>query len=573
MKKILSLILAALMLCTMFVIAVPAAGADGQTGPEIIAGAAVLPEGHRMSSITITYAEDIEDFNAENLKFYSGRNMQETECEAVTDGASITVSFSPVSPTSAFEITYEGVINGVSGAVLADNPTYTLDDLDAVNTAIADDFTEGTYTSYYYDESGVLCEMTIPYRLYIPENAGSSEPLPLVFTLHGSGEAGNDNFKHITANQIATCWADPEWQAENPCYVLSPQWPDSSYSNDPYMLDVCIGILHQLARDVIDRYNVDETRVYAATLSMGSRMITRFMERYPEMFVSALVVCGNAVAADLTHLTQPAIWFLHAENDPVNKVEGSINAYNDCVAAGNQHVKLTIFTTEEMNGLFGHASWQLVYGHREYMDWLFSWQADGIRAEAPESAETGEEFIIDAYLDDAYTAVKLVNENGRNISIKALNIEDGEYLNNWNISTSIGTAGEAREISVMAKKSGGEYELIGTVAMDIVQAQESTGARAAVEKAEFASDTVQAGETVAIEVTSNLLASRIKIVNENDGNMGKNLVSVAYDGNQMLWTYEMSIGTPGARVFTAMAAKEDGVFNTSDVGLASITVE
>ena len=125
----------------------------------------------------------------------------------------------------------------------------------------------------------------------------------------------------------------------------------------------------------------------------------------------------------------------------------------------------------------------------------------------------------------------------------------------------------------MAKKSGGEYELIGTVAMDIVQAQESTGARAAVEKAEFASDTVQAGETVAIEVTSNLLAGRIKIVNENDGNMGKNLVSVAYDGNQMLWTYEMSIGTPGARVFTAMAAKEDGVFNTSDVGLASITVE
>ena len=43
-------------------------------------------------------------------------------------------------------------------------------------------------------------DRTLPYRLFIPENASETEPLPLVLTLHGAGERGTDNDKQITSH-------------------------------------------------------------------------------------------------------------------------------------------------------------------------------------------------------------------------------------------------------------------------------------------------------------------------------------------------------------------------------------
>ena len=65
---------------------------------------------------------------------------------------------------------------------------------------------------------------------------------------------------------------------------------------------------------------------------------------------------------------------------------------------------------------------------------------------SPETASVGEEFTVTAELDKAYTSIKLVNENGKNVSISSLDITDSSRARVWTIGTSVGTAAEKQDI-------------------------------------------------------------------------------------------------------------------------------
>ena len=43
--------------------------------------------------------------------------------------------------------------------------------------------------------------------------------------------------------------------------------------------------------------------------------------------------------------------------------------------------------------------------------------------------------------------------------------------------------------------------------------------------------------------------------------MGKTLVSRTVSDSSVNWVYEISIGTPGTRIFSVAGAKADGVYN------------
>jgi predicted peptidase len=64
---------------------------------------------------------------------------------------------------------------------------------------------------------------TINYRFYRPAVFNDSSRLPLILTLHGSGERGSDNEKQIALHGVATTWADSANQLKYPCYIVSPQ--------------------------------------------------------------------------------------------------------------------------------------------------------------------------------------------------------------------------------------------------------------------------------------------------------------------------------------------------------------
>lgn len=284
--------------------------------------------------------------------------------EWAADG-SVTLQMDSFAPSADFTITY--AIPATDTAEAQVLGTWGKDQVTAVHYDVVDDFITDTYTGTYKDAEGKDVELSIVYRLYIP---AQTEGVPLVVTMHGSGESGSDGLAHVTSNEISTCWAEPYWQEEHPCYVLAPQWPNSDVSNDLELRDSYLAVYHDMIEEAIAKYQPSKT--YLATLSMGSRLGFRYFTLYPEAFDAALMCCGAMQNADLSAVTDKPIWLVHCVSDFVNASQNSMDAYNQLIAAGNPNVRLTIVTDEGMNGVFSHAVWQYVFGANKYMDWLFA---------------------------------------------------------------------------------------------------------------------------------------------------------------------------------------------------------
>ncbi len=366
MKKILSLVLCLALLCmTASVLA------EGLT-----LNAEVAPSGAAVTSITIAdpavKPTDIKAAFSLDLTVTRGWGPDAAteivsqpiyKAEWAPDG-SVTLTTDSFAPSAKFTVTYAiPAEEGTEAQVLG---TWTEADA-TVKYAIVDDFIQDTWAGTAKDAEGNDVEVRIVYRLYVPENA---ENVPLVITMHGSGESGDNGLAHVTASQITTCWANPAWQAEHPCIVFAPQWPDSDMSNNLELRDGYLAVYHEMIADVIAKYHPSKT--YLASLSMGSRLGFRYLTLYPEAFDAALMLCGALQNADLSGVTEKPIWLVHAVADPVNAAQNSIDAYNQLAAAGNTNVRLTLVTAEGMNGVFAHAVWQQVFSDREYMDWLFA---------------------------------------------------------------------------------------------------------------------------------------------------------------------------------------------------------
>ena len=55
--------------------------------------------------------------------------------------------------------------------------------------------------------------------------------------------------------------------------------------------------------------------------------------------------------------------------------------------------------------------------------------------------------------------------------------------------------------------------------------------------------------------------------------MGKTLVSRTVSDSSVNWVYEISIGTPGTRIFSVAGAKADGVYNYDGAVPAAIVIQ
>ncbi len=367
MKKTIALLAALFLLLT----------AASALADEVELNAEVVPSGPAVTSVTIRSDLIKPTTTAAKFTFEQtvtrGRGPEATT-EIVSkpvysafwqaDGA-VTLTVDSFSPNAVFTITYAIPAKEDQPAEVIG--TWTNEQVTSVHYAVVDDFITDTYTGTYQDAEGKDVEVKIVYRLYVP---AKTEGAALVVTMHGSGESGDNGVAHVTSNQISSCWADPAWQAEHPCYVFAPQWPNSDVSNDLELRDSYLAIYHDMIEEIVAKYQPSKT--YLATLSMGSRLGFRYLTLYPEAFDAALMCCGAMQNADLSGVTNKPIWLVHAVSDFVNASQNSVDAYNQLMAAGNPNVKLTLITDEGMNGVFSHAVWQYVFGNPQYMNWLFA---------------------------------------------------------------------------------------------------------------------------------------------------------------------------------------------------------
>jgi len=173
-------------------------------------------------------------------------------------------------------------------------------------------------------------------------------------------------------------FAQPEAQAEQPCFFIAPQcpqgqqwvntpWTRGSYSQNAVRisdnLQAVLGIVQAMQRE----FSIDPKRLYITGMSMGSYGTWDLILRHPTMFAAAIPICGAGDPRRASSLQGTGVWAFHATNDPVVPVSGSRDMVQALRATGQNPTY-----TEYAGG--GHNSWMRAYATPGLTAWLFSFQ-------------------------------------------------------------------------------------------------------------------------------------------------------------------------------------------------------
>jgi predicted peptidase len=199
-------------------------------------------------------------------------------------------------------------------------------------------------------------DISLNYWLYLPAEYGKAEKeWPLMLFLHGAGERGDDLDK-VNVHGVAKLAAEGK---ELPFIVISPQCPSDGWW--PNIADELVEFID----DIIDNYDVDESRLYVTGLSMGGYGTWSLIEKYPDKFAAAAPVCGGGDDAIAFHrLKKLPIWVFHGAKDNVVPVEKSQKMVDAIKRAGNKNIKFTIYPEA------GHDSWTETYNNPELYEWF-----------------------------------------------------------------------------------------------------------------------------------------------------------------------------------------------------------
>ena len=181
-----------------------------------------------------------------------------------------------VSNQLAASVSQIGDIADEAGSQFLGNDTVLDTDYTETINLVVDDFQQLVFSN---PEDG----SELMYNLFVPEN--TDEALPLVLFMPDATGSGTDPVKTLTQGLGAVVWAEPDSQAENPCYVLAPQ-----YTNQPTDAANTLSLLDY----VVEHYNVDANRLYTTGQSAGTIKSIQFMIDNPDLFAAALLVAGQA---------------------------------------------------------------------------------------------------------------------------------------------------------------------------------------------------------------------------------------------------------------------------------------
>lgn len=239
------------------------------------------------------------------------------------------------------------------------------------------------------DRSITLNGRTYPYTVYVPRTYDASHTWPVILSLHGAGERGNDGVRQMQIGAAQAVRATPE---KVPAIVVFPQAPaDTRWIGEP--ADAALAALEE----AIVEFRGDRDRLYLTGLSMGGYGTLHLGLQHPDRFAALVVVCGGLfphpattavqlsplvtdandpyglVARSLRHLP---IWFFHGDVDPVIPVDESRKLVAALRATNAPDVRYT-----EYAGV-GHNAWDRAYREADLWTWLFAQKRKPVRLPA-----------------------------------------------------------------------------------------------------------------------------------------------------------------------------------------------
>jgi predicted peptidase len=194
-------------------------------------------------------------------------------------------------------------------------------------------------------------KITMKYLLYLPKDYEQKQSLPLLLFLHGSGEKG-DNLELVKKNGPPKLI---EAGKEFPFIVVSPQCPkDKSW--DTYELTA-------LLDDIVEKYKVDQDRIYLTGLSMGGFGTWSLAIYTPNRFAALVPICGGGDPNRIRRLANVPIWVFHGAKDPTVPLEMSEKMVEALKKRGG-NPKFTVYPEAK------HDSWTEAYATPELYEWL-----------------------------------------------------------------------------------------------------------------------------------------------------------------------------------------------------------
>jgi predicted peptidase len=192
------------------------------------------------------------------------------------------------------------------------------------------------------------------YLLYLPDGYedDKEKEYPFVLFLHGAGERGSDLNKvkkHGPPKII-------ESKKDFPSIVVSPQCLEGEWWT-PFKLNALI-------EDIVEKYQIDEDRVYLTGLSMGGYGTWDLASNYPHWFAAIAPICGGGDVRRIRTIKDIPVWAFHGMKDNVVPIERTLELVR-ALEAIEGNVNFTVYPEA------GHDSWTETYDNPEFWEWLF----------------------------------------------------------------------------------------------------------------------------------------------------------------------------------------------------------
>ncbi|HEX4205290.1 MAG TPA: PHB depolymerase family esterase [Ktedonobacteraceae bacterium] len=223
------------------------------------------------------------------------------------------------------------------------------------------------------------CQVTrhFAYLLYLPGDYDAAQSWPLVLSLHGSGERGDDldlvklhGIPRLIHQGYEIPWTSQRnlpthrgipWLLhqghEFPCIVVAPQCP-AKLRWEP---DVLIQLIDHVAHD----YALDAERIYVTGLSMGGEGTWNLAVNYPDRFAAIVPICGHSYPEQARKIKHLPTWVFHGAKDQVVPLKASEDMVK-ALEANSGMVQFTVYPET------GHDAWTETYANPELYRWLFA---------------------------------------------------------------------------------------------------------------------------------------------------------------------------------------------------------
>ena len=151
----------------------------------------------------------------------------------------------------------------------------------------------------------------LQYNIFIPENYTENKRYPLIVFLGDETTIGKETNISLFKSVGGPIWATNIIQKKHKCFILVPQYNEkiiNEYSR--YPKEKIINTTMNLISSIINKYNIDNNRIYITGQSMGASAILFLLSKYQGFFTASLIIESSYIFEELLHLIKTPFNYL-----------------------------------------------------------------------------------------------------------------------------------------------------------------------------------------------------------------------------------------------------------------------